>query len=198
MRALFGASRFIVSLAVVATFICSAVLIVMATLTSVRLAIREIVQFDFGELTADQNSTGREGGSLTSHHIDRVGVEIIKITDIVLLGTVLFIVSLGVYQLFIDDRVQLPRWLVVEELNDLKRLLIGVTVVLLGVTFLGNVVEWDGEGDILQLGAAVALVIAALALILRVHGDEPGPPGRKANATADSAAEVDEIPHGGR
>ena len=53
MRAIFGASRFIVGLAVVATFIGSAVLLIMATLTVIRMAIREVVQFDpgvFGEV----------------------------------------------------------------------------------------------------------------------------------------------------
>jgi uncharacterized membrane protein YqhA len=199
MRALFGASRFIVSLAVAATFIGSAVLLVMATLTVIRLAIREIVQFEFGEFAADHGeSAAREGGgSLTSRHIDRIGVELIQITDIILLGTVLFIVSLGLYQLFIDHEVQLPRWLIVDDLNDLKRLLIGVTVVLLGVTFLGDVVEWDGESDILHLGGAVALVIAALALILWVHPDESNHPVHRAHPAAESSTALDENPHGG-
>ena len=39
-------------------------------------------------------------------------------------------------------------------------------VVLLGVSFLGEVVNWEGESDVLPLGAAVALVIAALGFIL--------------------------------
>ncbi len=199
MRTLFGASRFIVSLAVVATFIGSAVLLVMATLTVIRLAIREIANFDFGPVVDDHGAAAdrQGGGSLTSHHIDRIGVELIQITDIILLGTVLFIVSLGLYQLFIDQNIQLPRWLIVDDLNDLKRLLIGVTVVLLGVTFLGDVVEWDGQSDILHLGGAVALVIAALALILWVHPDEPNHVVHPANRASDSQDPLDENPHGG-
>ncbi|MFN8591482.1 MAG: YqhA family protein [Thermomicrobiales bacterium] len=175
MRAIFGASRFIVGLAVVATFIGSAVLLIMATLTVIRMAIREVVQFDPGVFGEVDPASGRhvDAGTLSGHHIDRLGVEFIQVTDIILLGTVLYIVSLGLYQLFIDHALNLPRWLVVDDLNDLKRLLIGVTVVLLGVTFLGDVVEWDGDPNILHLGAAVALVIAALAFILWVHPDEP-------------------------
>nr|MBA2520963.1 hypothetical protein [Chloroflexia bacterium] len=34
-----------------------------------------------------------------------------------------------------------------------------------GVTFLGEVVSWDGETDILQLGISVSLVIAALSIV---------------------------------
>jgi uncharacterized membrane protein YqhA len=54
----------------------------------------------------------------------------------------------------------------VDDLADLKRDLIGVVVVLLGVSFLGEVVNWEGENDILPLGAGIALVIAALGFIL--------------------------------
>jgi uncharacterized membrane protein YqhA len=75
-------------------------------------------------------------------------------------------VALGLYQLFIDQSLVLPRWLKVNDLSDLKRDLIGVVVVLLGVSFLGEVVNWEGESTVLPLGAAVALVIAALGFIL--------------------------------
>jgi uncharacterized membrane protein YqhA len=79
---------------------------------------------------------------------------------------VLYIVALGLYQLFIDHNLPLPRWLKVNDLTDLKRDLIGVVVVLLGVSFLGEVVNWEGDNNVLPLGAAVALVIAALGFIL--------------------------------
>ncbi len=39
-------------------------------------------------------------------------------------------------------------------------------VVLLAVTFLGFVVEWNGEERILELGVAVAVVIAALSFLI--------------------------------
>lgn len=203
MRALFAASRFVVGLAVVATFIGSAILLIMATLTVIRLGVREVVEFDLGTLgglSADAEvQAARRGtaGSLSSNHIDRIGVELIQITDIILLGTVLYIVSLGLYQLFIDHRLPLPRWLIVDDLNDLKRLLIGVTVVLLGVTFLGEVVEWDGETNILPLGAAVALVIAALGFILWVHPDETDSGDHGMSPAPEAASLVDENSHGG-
>ena len=141
-----------VSLAVIGTFLGSVILLVMATLTIVRIAWDEIVEFD--------------GDQLTEHHLDRIGVQLIGITDMILIGTVLYLVSVGLYQLFVDARLPVPRWLRVDDLTDLKRDLIGVTVVLLGVSFLGQVVEWDGETDILPLGAGIALVIVALGFIL--------------------------------
>ena len=152
LRNVFAASRFIIGLAVFGAFVGSAILLVIATMTLFSIAWNEIINFDPDNL----------GGP----HIDRLAVELIEITDIILLGTVLYIVALGLYQLFIDHNLALPRWLKVNDLTDLKRDLIGVVVVLLGVSFLGEVVNWEGDSDVLPLGAAVALVIAALGFIL--------------------------------
>jgi uncharacterized membrane protein YqhA len=152
LRNIFSVSRFIIGLAVLGSFVGSAILLVIATASLFSIAWNEIVNFDPGNL----------GG----HHVDRLAVDLIEITDIILLGTVLYIVALGLYQLFIDHNLPLPRWLKVNDLTDLKRDLIGVVVVLLGVSFLGEVVNWEGENTILPLGAAIAFVIAALGFIL--------------------------------
>jgi uncharacterized membrane protein YqhA len=151
-RNIFGASRFVIGLAVLGSFVGSAILLVIATITLFKIAWNEIVNFN--------------PDNLGKTHIDRLAVDLIEITDIILLGTVLYIVALGLYQLFIDHKVALPPWLKVSDLTDLKRDLIGVVVVLLGVSFLGEVVNWEGESEVLPLGAAVALVIAALGFIL--------------------------------
>jgi uncharacterized membrane protein YqhA len=154
LRNIFAASRFVIGLAVIGSFVGSAILLVIATITLFRIAWNEIVNFDL------DNLGGRHS------HIDHLAVELIEITDVIPLGTVLYIVALGLYQLFIDQNLTLPRWLKVNDLTDLKRDLIGVVVVLLGVSFLGEVVNWEGENDILPLGAGIALVIAALGFIL--------------------------------
>ena len=154
-RGFFAASRFVVLLAVVGAFLGAVILLGIATITLIGIAWYEITQImDHGI------------GHLTGEHLDRLGVALIEIIDIILLGTVLYIVSLGLYQLFIDHELPLPPWLKVSDLTDLKRDLIGVVVVLLGVSFLGEVVNWEGEDSVLPLGAAVALVIAALGFIL--------------------------------
>jgi len=152
VRNIFAASRFIIGLAVLGSFVGSAILLVVATASLFSIAWNEIVNF--------------EPDNLGGRHIDRLAVELIEIIDIILLGTVLYIVALGLYQLFIDHNLALPRWLKVNDLTDLKRDLIGVVVVLLGVSFLGEIVNWDGESDMLPFGAAIALVIAALGFIL--------------------------------
>ena len=50
--------------------------------------------------------------------------------------------------------------------QDRARSRLARVVVLLGVSFLGEVVNWEGNNDILPLGAGIALVIAALGFIL--------------------------------
>ena len=161
LRNIFAASRLVIGLAVIGSFVGSALLLVIATITLFRIAWNEIVNFD----------TGNPGGHHS--HIDRLAVDLIEITDVILLGTVLYIVALGLYQLFIDQHLALPPWLKVNDLTDLKRDLIGVVVVLLGVSFLGEVVNWEGDNDILPLGAGIAIVIAALGFILWLTPNKP-------------------------
>ena len=47
-------------------------------------------------------------------------VDFITLADLFLLATVLYIIALGLYQLFIDDTLPLPQWLIVHDLDDLK------------------------------------------------------------------------------
>ena len=154
LRNVFAASRFIIGFAVLGSFVGSAILLVTATITLFRIAWNEIVNFDPNDL----------GGRHS--RIESLAVDLIEITDVILLGTVLYIVALGLYQLFIDQSLALPRWLKVNSLTDLKRDLIGVVVVLLGVSFLGEVVKGEDKNLLLPFGAGIALVIAALGFIL--------------------------------
>jgi uncharacterized membrane protein YqhA len=160
---MFAASRFVIGLAVAGAFLGSIILLGVATITLINLAWNEILNLKANGIT-----------DLDGEHLDRLGVELIEITDVILLGTVLYIVALGLYQLFIDRHLPLPHWLKVSDLTDLKRDLIGVVVVLLGVSFLGEVVNWEGESNVLPLGAAVAFVIAALGLILWITPKKHG------------------------
>ena len=56
----------------------------------------------------------------------------------------------------------------VRSLDELKERLIGVIVVLLGVTFLASATDWDSDFDIVAFGASIALVIFALAFLMFV------------------------------
>src|SRR3954454_16348196 len=101
VRNLFAARRFIIGVAVLGSSVVSPILLIIATGSLFRIAWTEIVNFD--------------PENLNGHHIDHLAVELIEITDIILLGTVLYIVALGLYQLFIDHNLVLPHWLKVND-----------------------------------------------------------------------------------
>lgn len=106
-------------------------------------------------------------------HLFRGGIDaktlvlgLIEVIDGFLMSTVFLIIGVGLYELFIDDTLNLPEWLEIKSLNDLKAKLVGVVIIVLGVVFLGNAVRWTGGADIAYLGGAVGAVIAALTLFL--------------------------------
>jgi uncharacterized membrane protein YqhA len=95
----------------------------------------------------------------------------VTMIDLFLLGTVLYIVAIGLYELFVDPGLPMPGWLRITTLDDLKERLLGVVGVLLAVTFLGSAVTWDGSADILGLavGAVLGVVSLTIALLARTH-----------------------------
>lgn len=145
MRHLLASSRYLIVIAVFGAFLTAVAVIVYGGITVVQVVVTAFTHGDFSTKSAKQ-----------------LAIEAIKLIDLFLLGTVLYIVALGLYDLFIDDRLPMPPWLHITTLDDLKAKLVGVVVVLLGVTFLGEVVAWNGDTNILPFGVAIALVIVAL------------------------------------
>ncbi|MEO1409573.1 MAG: YqhA family protein [Bacteroidota bacterium] len=90
----------------------------------------------------------------------------IEIIDLFLLSTVFYVTSLGLYELFIDEEVPVPSWLHIKNIDDLKSKLISIVVVTLGVLFLGRVISWDGQSDLMGYGLGVGAVIFALAFFV--------------------------------
>jgi len=97
----------------------------------------------------------------------------IEVVDLFLLATVFYITALGLYELFIDDRIKVPIWLEIHTIDDLKTKLTSVIVVVLSVLFLSEVVRWNGGTNILPLGAGIASVIAALTYFLSSQVKKP-------------------------
>jgi len=91
-------------------------------------------------------------------------VEVIEYVHTFLIGTVLYITAVGFYQLFIQE-IQFPGWLRIDSTEELETNLIGVTVVVLAVNFMGIAFTGD-SGRLLEYGAGIALPIAALALFV--------------------------------
>jgi uncharacterized membrane protein YqhA len=141
-------SRYLVLIAILGSFLAAAVVLVYGG-----LGVLGII----GDAFAHSVFTEAE-----SKHL---AVECIDLIDLFFLGIVLYIVALGLYELFIDEHLPTPAWLFIPNLEDLKGRLLGVIIVLLAVTFLANVVEWNGGTAILALGIAIGLIIFALGYI---------------------------------
>ena len=150
---LLGNSRRLIWFAVVGLFLSSATILIYGVLLALDIIWETIKHHSF-----------------TSYGLEHLMVEFIIVTDAMLLGSVLIIVGLGLFQLFVDSRIDLPAWLRVSTLEELKAKLLGVVAVLISVSFVGFVVEYDGEADVLEFGLAIAAVIVAVAIFLAISG----------------------------
>ena len=149
IRRILASSRYLVIIAVIGSFLASMALIFYGGLTTINILIEIFAHATF-----------------TIAGAKHLAVECIEVIDLFLLATVLYIVSLGLYELFIDENLPVLPWLVINDLDDLKAKLTGVITVSLAVTFLAYVVEWDGNTNILALGVSVGVVLFALSLLL--------------------------------
>jgi len=152
MNKLLSSSRYIILIAVLSAFIAALTLLVVAGIGTIQLVVRSFTQ------------------NLDGKSVKLLALSFIEIIDVLLLGTIFYITSLGLYELFIDENLPTPAWLHITQIDDLKAKLIGVVMVILMVIFLGQVVNWDGQRDVLYLGVAIALVIAAGTFFLGWRG----------------------------
>ncbi len=149
IRRILASSRYLVIIAVLGSFLAAIALIFYGGLTTVNILIEVFTHATFTIMGAKH-----------------LAVECIEVIDLFLLATVLYIVALGLYELFIDENLPVLPWLVINDLDDLKAKLTGVITVSLAVTFLAYVVEWDGNTNILALGVSVGVVLFSLSLLL--------------------------------
>jgi uncharacterized membrane protein YqhA len=94
----------------------------------------------------------------------------IKLVDVVMLATVLHLVALGLYGLFVDRRVPVRGLWRMTNIDSLKKNLGGVVVIVLGVVYLEQAISWDGVRDLLSFGLATGAVIAAISVFIWVSG----------------------------
>lgn len=149
LRRVLASSRFVVLIAVVGTFAASCVLLVYEALVVAQAVLRII-----------------GAGQISPQGAKVIAIGLIEAVDIFLIAIAVYIISLGLYALFIDDALPLPRWLEVHDLEDLKANLVSIVIAVLAVLFLREAVAWDGERDLLKFGTVLALIIAALTLFL--------------------------------
>jgi uncharacterized membrane protein YqhA len=91
-------------------------------------------------------------------------VDVLTAVDAILLGTVLLVIGYGLYELFVDTRLEVPAWLQVRDLDDLKSKLIGVVVAIIAVVFVGVFVDSNRASDVVSYGLGAGALVAGLAL----------------------------------
>jgi uncharacterized membrane protein YqhA len=107
-------------------------------------AVAKLVRFGVSLVTA--------GGS------DEVDlVKLFESADTILIGTVLLILGLGLWELFIGD-LDLPPALTATSFDELKRKVASTLLLVLVVRFLESLVSRPTGDDLLDLGIAVTLV----------------------------------------
>lgn len=91
-------------------------------------------------------------------------VEVLTAVDAILLGTVLLVIGYGLYELFIDADLDVPQWLRVYDLDDLKSKLIGVVVAIVAVVFVGVFVDSNRASDVISYGVGAGALVVGLAI----------------------------------
>ena len=91
-------------------------------------------------------------------------VDVLTAVDAILLGTVLLVIGYGLYELFIDADIEVPFWLRVQDLDDLKSKLIGVVVAIVAVVFVGVFVDSNRAEDVISYGVGAGALVVGLAI----------------------------------
>ncbi|GCE08013.1 YqhA family protein [Dictyobacter aurantiacus] len=159
LRRILGGSRYLILIAVAGSLLTSIVLLLYGAAMIIKLTV-EIASHPI----------------FTTEDAKPLAVACIEVIDLFLLATVLYIIALGLYELFIGADIPTLPWLEISTLEDLKAKLIGVVIVLLSVTFLASVVEWKGNTNIIALGVGIGLVLLALGYILGKVDNAGHPP----------------------
>ena len=142
MRRLIELSRYVVAVPAIGSIIGSFILMALGTWEILQALVKLV----------DPNIEVKESV-----------VTVLTAIDTLLLATVLLVIGYGLYELFVDSTVQLPPWLEIRSLDDLKAKLIGVVVAIIAVVFLGILVDSADANDIMLIGIGAGAVVISLA-----------------------------------
>ncbi len=101
---------------------------------------------------------------LNGYGLKQTIVAVLTAVDAILLGTVLLVIGYGLYELFIDADLDVPTWLKVDDLDDLKSKLIGVVVAIIAVVFVGVFVDSNRADDVISYGVGAGALVVGLAI----------------------------------
>jgi uncharacterized membrane protein YqhA len=143
MRKLLGLTRYAVIVPSIASIIGALLLMAQGSLSIVMVVVDAV---------------------LNDAYLKDTIVDVLTAVDAILLGTVLLVIGYGLYELFVDTRLEVPSWLQVRDLDDLKSKLIGVVVAIIAVVFVGVFVDANRAADVVSYGLGAGALVAGLAL----------------------------------
>lgn len=152
MRKILGLTRFAVVIPSIASIIGALLLMAQGSIEVIMVVI-DVVLFDA--------------------YLKDTIVDVLTAVDAILLGTVLLVIGYGLYELFVDTRLEVPAWLQVRNLDDLKSKLIGVVVAIIAVVFVGVLVDTNRATDVVSYGLGSGALVAGLALFALATRKEP-------------------------
>ena len=157
MRKLLGLTRYAVFVPSLASILGALILMAQGSIEMVRVALASF-----------------SNGSLLKDTI----VEVLTAVDAILLGTVLLVIGYGLYELFIDPDLDVPAWLRVKNLDDLKSKLIGVVVAIIAVVFVGVFVDSKRAEDVISYGVGAGALVLGLAIFAYATRKDNSPPSK--------------------
>ena len=149
MRKILGYTRYAVVVPAVASMIGALLLMVQGSIAILTVVFKAVVEGSYLKVTI---------------------VDVLTAVDAILLGTVLLVIGYGLYELFVDDLLEVPDWLQVKNLDDLKSKLIGVVVAIIAVVFVGVFVDANRAEDVVAYGVGAGALVAGLALFAYATG----------------------------
>ncbi len=145
MKRILEKSKYLTLVAIVSLLIASAGAFLSGAVKAINIILNLIVSYGKDPLTV---------------------IALIELMDTFLIATALLIFAVGMYELFIKD-IDLPEWLVIHNLHDIKAKLGSIIILVMAVTFLKHLVEWKDPVGTLYYGIAIAAV--SLSLIAFSH-----------------------------
>lgn len=185
MSRILSATRYLIIIPIIGLAIAASFFFIFGGIGLVRLLVELLLH--------SLNLGGHQAAQMDNNLII---FEVVEFVHRFLIGTVIYITAIGLYQLFIHE-IELPKWLKVENIEELETNLIGVTVVVLAVNFMGAVFVGSHE-DFLSFGAGIGIVVASLALFIGLRSwsskrnKEPVVLGKETHTENNSAYYIEE------
>jgi uncharacterized membrane protein YqhA len=143
MGKILGLTRYVVIIPAIASMIGALLLMAQGSIEMIKAVINAV---------------------LNSAYLKDTLVDVLTAVDAILLGTVLLVIGYGLYELFVDTDIEVPAWLQINDLDDLKSKLIGVVVAIIAVIFVGVFVDSNRSSDVLAYGLGAGALVTGLAI----------------------------------